>query len=57
MPPILLRLSRNYPLRLYPERMRTDNGDPFGSNGESGLTGLYKPYSRKAASNTGLLWA
>ena len=23
-----------------PERMRTDNGAPFGSNGESGLTGL-----------------
>lgn len=35
--PVFEAAFREYGL---PERMRTDNGAPFGSNGESGLTGL-----------------
>lgn len=35
--PIFEAAFREYGL---PERIRTDNGAPFGSNGESGLTGL-----------------
>lgn len=35
--PVFEASFREYGL---PERMRTDNGPPFGSNGESGLTGL-----------------
>lgn len=35
--PIFEAAFREYGL---PERMRTDNGAPFGSNGDSGLTGL-----------------
>jgi transposase InsO family protein len=35
--PIFEAAFREYGL---PDRMRTDNGAPFGSNGESGLTGL-----------------
>jgi transposase InsO family protein len=35
--PIFEAAFREYGM---PERMRTDNGAPFGSNGESGLTGL-----------------
>lgn len=35
--PVMEAAFREYGL---PERMRTDNGAPFGSNGESGLTGL-----------------
>jgi putative transposase len=35
--PIFEAAFREYGL---PERIRTDNGTPFGSNGESGLTGL-----------------
>jgi len=35
--PILEAAFREYGM---PERIRTDNGAPFGSNGESGLTGL-----------------
>jgi transposase InsO family protein len=35
--PVLEAAFREYGL---PERMRTDNGAPFGSNGESGLTAL-----------------
>jgi transposase InsO family protein len=35
--PVMEAVFREYGL---PERIRTDNGAPFGSNGESGLTGL-----------------
>ena len=35
--PVFEAAFREYGL---PERLRTDNGAPFGSNGESGLTGL-----------------
>ncbi len=35
--PVFEAAFREYGL---PDRMRTDNGAPFGSNGESGLTGL-----------------
>lgn len=35
--PVFERAFREHGL---PERMRTDNGAPFGSNGETGLTGL-----------------
>ena len=35
--PVFEAAFREYGL---PERMRTDNGAPFGSNGESGLTGI-----------------
>src|ERR1700682_511874 len=35
--PVFEATFREYGL---PDRMRTDNGAPFGSNGESGLTGL-----------------
>jgi transposase InsO family protein len=35
--PVFEAAFREYGL---PERIRTDNGTPFGSNGESGLTGL-----------------
>jgi transposase InsO family protein len=35
--PVLEAAFREYGL---PQRLRTDNGAPFGSNGESGLTGL-----------------
>jgi transposase InsO family protein len=35
--PVFEAAFREYGL---PQRMRTDNGAPFGSNGESGLTGL-----------------
>ncbi len=35
--PVMEAAFREYGL---PQRMRTDNGAPFGSNGESGLTGL-----------------
>ncbi len=35
--PVFEAAFREYGL---PEKLRTDNGAPFGSNGESGLTGL-----------------